>query len=180
MKLEDFWELYDEVVDNGYQKEIDWQENLKPCGDADTFLQEYIWVVLNSGMKNQVARKIYERIKKALATVQPINRVFKHKGKAAAILNMSLVADDIFKMYQDAEDKLVFLETLSFIGKTTKYHLAKNLGLDVCKPDRHLVRIAERFNTDCFKLCKKLSEETGLRIATVDVVLWRAANLGLI
>ena len=180
MKVKDFWELYTKVVQRGYQEEIDWQENLKPCEDANTFLQEYIWVVLNSGMKNQVARKIYERIKKALATGQPINRVFRHKGKVTAILNMGLAADKIFKMYQDAEDKLVFLETLSFIGKTTKYHLAKNLGLDVCKPDRHLVRIAKQFNTDCFALCKKLSKEAGLRIATVDVVLWRAANLGLI
>ena len=179
LPVNEFWGHYKKLVELGYQNEIDWSENLRPCANSESFCQEYIWVVISSGMKNQVARKIYERIKTALSQGDAVSSVFKHKGKAGAILRMTLVKDEIFKMYQAADDKLVFLESLSCIGKITKYHLAKNLGIDICKPDRHLVRIAERFNTNCFELCAKLSKETGLRIATVDVVLWRAANLGL-
>ncbi len=180
MKKKEFMVLYQKLIDRGYEEEIDWSENLQPCDNAELFLQEYIWVVLNSGMKNQIARKIYERIKTALSQGRPISTVFKHKGKADAILNMTLAKDELFTMYQDAEDKLIFLENLSYIGKVTKYHLAKNLGVDTAKPDRHLVRIAKQFNMSCFELCEKLSKEMGLRIATIDVVLWRAANLGLI
>lgn len=180
MLKEDFLTLYNELIKRGYEDEIDWSENLQPCSDSEVFCQEYIWVVLNSGMKNQIARKIYERIKTALSQSRPISSVFKHKGKAEAILNMTLVKDELFTMYQGAEDKLIFLESLSYIGEVTKYHLAKNLGVDTAKPDRHLVRIAKQFNMTCFELCEKLSKEMGLRIATIDVVLWRAANLGLI
>ena len=48
------------------------------------------------------------------------------------------------------------------------------------KPDRHLVRIAEHYGTDCFTMCQKLSDEIGDRVGTVDYVIWRAANLKLI
>ena len=173
-------DIYDAVMSAGYEKEIDWSENLVPCENSVQFLQEYIWVVLNSGMKNQVARMIYERIKTAIRNGQPISSVFRHKGKAGAILNMTLAYDEIFKCYQEAESKLKFLECLSYIGKITKYHLAKNLGMDICKPDRHLMRIATKYKTTPQELCVKLSKETGFRIATIDVVLWRAANLGMI
>jgi hypothetical protein len=179
MTKEKFWKIYEAVQRAGYQTEVDWSENLKPCDTSSKFLSEYIWVILNSGMKNQVARLIFDRIREAIATGQPISRVFKHKGKVDAILNMSLVADEIFEAYQKSEDKLSFLDALSFIGKVTKYHLAKNLGVDICKPDRHLVRIADYYKTTPQALCEKLSEGTGMRIATVDVILWRAANLGL-
>lgn len=179
MTKDRFWKIYEAIQKAGYQSEVDWSENLTPCDSAEKFISEYIWVILNSGMKNQVARLIFDRIRKAIATGQPISSVFKHKGKVDAILNMSLVADEIFEMYQNHSDKLKFLEGLNYIGKITKYHLAKNLGIDICKPDRHLVRIADYYKTTPQALCEKLSKETGMKIATVDVILWRAANLGL-
>lgn len=82
--------------------------------------------------------------------------------------------------YQTAEDKLAYLETLPYIGSIIKFHLAKNLGLDYCKPDRHLVRIAKTYNTTPEEMCKKLAETTSDRITTVDLIIWRAANLKMV
>ena len=58
--------------------------------------------------------------------------------------------------------------------------LAKNLGVDCVKPDRHLVRIAKMYNTNPFDMCQKLSDLTGDSLNTVDTVIWRAANLRMI
>jgi len=180
MCKKEFRVLYQQLIDRGYKTEIDWSENLQPCDNCITFCKEYIWVILNAGMKNQVARKIYNRVIKAIAEKKSVDKVFHHKGKVKAIDYMLDNCEAVFRQYQRARNKPKFLESLPWIGQITKYHLAKNLGVDTAKPDRHLVRIAKQFNMSCFELCKKLSWETGLRVATIDVVLWRAANLGLI
>lgn len=43
-----------------------------------------------------------------------------------------------------------------------------------------LIRICKGFNVTPFELCRRLSDETGYRIATVDTIIWRAANLGFV
>jgi hypothetical protein len=69
---------------------------------------------------------------------------------------------------------LAALEALPFIGTVTKWHLAKNLGLDVAKPDRHLLRIAARFGyDDVQRMCHDICEFCGERISVADLVLWR-------
>jgi hypothetical protein len=52
--------------------------------------------------------------------------------------------------------------------------------MDVCKPDRQLMRIAGRYRMTPEELCSTLAKKTGERIGTVDSVIWRAANLGMI
>jgi len=71
-----------------------------------------------------------------------------------------------------------YLKTFPFIGDATAYHLAKNIGLNVAKPDRHLVRIsvALGFSTPA-DLCARISDELQESIALVDLVLWRYATL---
>ncbi len=180
MTKTEFLKLRDELLKRGYEKEIDWQETLKPCEDAKQFLLEYIWVVVNSGMKNQIARKIHRRICTAIEAGTPIAGAFGHKGKVKAIEYGCENFQRLFDGYIQSPCKLEYLKMLPWIGPITKYHLAKNLGEDVVKPDRHLVRIAKRDGTTCFEMCRKLAAETGMRIATVDVIIWRAANLGLV
>ena len=72
------------------------------------------------------------------------------------------------------------LETLSefpYIGPVTVYHLAKNLGFPVAKPDRHLVRIANVVGrASPAELCDELSLATGDPVQLVDLVLWRYAS----
>lgn len=168
------------VIDAGYGDEITWQESLKPCEDADVFFGQYMWVVLSAGMKNQIARIIEDRIHHAWENKQPTSSAFGHKGKVAAIDHVLINRYRIFAEYRSSSDKIEYLATLPWIGDITKWHLAKNLGFDTAKPDRHLVRIAERLKTSPLELCQRLADATGYRIATVDLIIWRAANLGYI
>lgn len=180
MNTDTFLQLRQKIIDAGYGDEIVWAESLKPCDNADDFFQEYMWVVLSSGMKNQIARLIETRIYEAWEQGKPTASAFNHKGKVKAIDYVKQHRDELFKSWQTSTDKLSTLKALPFIGDITKYHLAKNLGADVVKPDRHLVRIAESYNTTPLELCRKLSNETGYRLCTVDLIVWRAANLGFV
>lgn len=183
MTPEKYLDLKEFVIDQGYAHEVYYYQDIPECNTAVTFAFEAIWAICNSGMKNQVARKIYNRVLTAMIDKKPLIDVFKHKGKVKAIESIWENRAVCFARYlaqEDNEHSLIELEKLPWIGKVTKYHLAKNLGMDVCKPDRHLVRIAEKYNTTPEKLCQKLSDATGDRIATVDYVIWRAANLGKI
>ena len=153
-----------------------WQD-IKPCDNEEEFFRQYAWVVINTGLKNQVAQKIYDRMLKAINEGKPIGSAYGNERKASSIEHIYQKRIEIFQKFIKADDKLKFLEGLPQIGKVTKYHLARNLGMDVCKPDRHLVRIADQFNTTPYELCNRLSLESGDRIGVVDYVLWRAANL---
>ncbi len=178
MKREDLLSLRQRVIDAGYGSEIIWAESLKPCDEPEVFCWEYIWVVINAGMKNQIARQIFEKVRTALSLGLSAGTVFHHEGKVAAIDKMWATYHQEFEQYQLADDKLAHLKSLPWIGDITKYHLAKNLGFDVAKPDRHLIRIAIQYQTTPQALCTRLAQETGYRIATVDQIIWRAANLG--
>lgn len=180
MDKEKFLELKQKVVDAGYGDEIAWQEGVSLCHTADDFFREYMWVVLSAGMKNQIARLIENRIYEAIDKGLPISTAFRHKGKVAAIEYVKQHRHQVFARYLASTNSLEFFATLPWIGHITKYHLAKNLGLDVVKPDRHLVRIASTYGIEPGQMCQQLAEQTGCRIGTVDIVIWRAANLGFI
>lgn len=182
MKAITYFNLKSFVIQYGYTNElIDIKKCLnEPQVDLKTFFLEYVWVVVNSGMKNQIADKIYQKILKAIYTNNSIGSVFGHKLKTAAIEFVYNNLDSIFHNFILSEDKIEYLDTLPFIGSATKYHLARNLGFDVCKPDRHLVRISTKYKCNPHEFCKKISEVTGDKIGLVDLVVWRAANLGFI
>lgn len=180
MNKETFLELREKVIAAGYGDEIVWQESLKPCDNAREFFGQYMWVVISAGMKNQIARLIETRIHNAWDNGQPTTSAFGHKGKVKAINHVLIERERIFNEYQNSNEKIEYLASLPWIGDITKWHLAKNLGFDTAKPDRHLVRIAEGLKTTPLELCRKLAEVTGYRIATIDLIIWRAANLGFV
>lgn len=180
MELSTYLDLKAQVVDQGYEPDIRWCETVGPPETAEKFLVEYFWVILNSGMREQVARSIWRRVQQAIRQHEPISSVFRHAGKAKAIQDALAQKQAIFQGFLDAKDKLAYLESLPWIGVITKFHLAKNCGLDVCKPDRHLVRLAARYHTTPEEMCRSLAEQSGDRICTVDYVIWRAANLRII
>jgi hypothetical protein len=180
MEAERFGEILTSVVGMGYGHDVEWQKNLQPCGNSHDFFLETCWVILNSGMKEQIARIIWERIKNAWHEGRTASDVFGHKGKSVALEFVRVNHASLFTAYVESSDKIAFLQTIPFIGKITWWHLAKNLGHDVVKPDRHLVRIATMYDLTPDQLCEKVSKETGYRKCVVDIVLWRAANLKLI
>lgn len=180
MTAEKYWETHAAVLLAGYADEITWQRELTECNNHVDFLHETCWVILNSGMREQVARVIWDRIKQAWNNKIDISEAFKHKGKVAA---MKFVRDNcrgLFDGYLVAENKIEYLQTIPFIGKITCYHLAKNLGHDCVKPDRHLVRLANYENTTPVEMCEQLSKSTGEKKSVIDIVLWRACNLKIL
>jgi hypothetical protein len=75
-------------------------------------------------------------------------------------------------------DPINFLQIFDYIGPVTVYHLAKNIGLPVAKPDRHLVRIALQENYyDVQSFCGEISRLSGDSVPVVDIVFWRFATI---
>jgi endonuclease III len=162
------------------EEDIEWAQACKPPVNAEQFALEAIFVICNSGMKNTIARAIFERVKAAIMEGRSASEVFGHKGKAAAIDHIWRHQELLCFDYSYADDKVAFLASLPWIGEITKYHLAKNFGADVAKPDVHLVRLADREGCTPQALCERLAVELGLRVAAVDTVLWRACANGII
>lgn len=179
--IQRYIDLKSKLLTAGYGSEIAWQTNLGLVSDPQTFRDEIVWVILNSGMREQVCRIILKRIWYARDAGEDISTAFNHVGKVKAIKFMFENCKRLFDEYMLATDKIGYLETIPFIGTITKYHAAKSLGLDVVKPDRHLVRIAKLYGfDDCNTLCSEISQSTGDKVSVVDIVLWRSANLGWI
>lgn len=133
-------------------------------------------------MKEQIARKIRERVFDAVWHGQPVRQVFGHEGKAKAIETAWKDKEKLFKRSQaltSSEEILEFCKSLPWIGDITKYHLAKNLGAPVAKPDRWLARVAAESGETVQGLCERLAIESGDKVVTVDSVIWRACNLGI-
>ena len=174
-----FVDAYQYVTKNGYDREIDWARSLglDKCTE-EQFFQEYVWVVLNSGMKEQVARKIYTDFMKG-QDVNLIGHPMKRKAVFKIMNDYSIkeILTDL-RATEAIEEQLAILDDLPMIGPITKYHLAKNIGLDIAKPDRHLVRLAERFHyPNPQVLCEALALEFSERVAVIDQILWRYCNL---
>lgn len=170
------------LSDKDWGHQIEWAENVSMPDSADNMAMELIFVICNSGMHHKAARSMYEKIKKQIEINRPPSTGTNHQGKGGG---MDHIWNNRFILYGEAvwlggTDLVEWCGNLPWIGKITKYHAAKNLGADVVKPDRWLERIAEKYNTTPYKLCKKISDKSGDRIGTVDLVLWWAAANGYI
>ena len=181
--------------DNGFQREIDWCENrpsLNQMLDNDV-LREYAWVVFNSGMRNSVIEAKWHDLCEAFrwfnlkllldapdAVLRDALTVFGHYKKVDAVIQFAkkLWKDDLAFRDRVNENPLKTLTELPYIGDITKYHLARNLGFDFIKPDRHLQRLADEYGMNPFELCNLIHNETGRRLGTIDVILWRFCEQG--
>lgn len=170
------------LAELGHGGDREWAQGLEAPATSTEMALEHAWVVINSGMRNTVARGIMDRVAPLLVAGNPLAPAFGHKAKCAA---MEFVWRERARLWADAiklkDAALVeWCEGLPWIGPITKYHLAKNLGADVAKPDRWLQRLSDVGGESVHDLCARLSRETGDRIATVDVVLWRACAVGVL
>ena len=180
------------ICSSPYSDEVRWQESLSLANlDESHFLREYAWVVLNSGFKEAIIRKRFNFISlcfcdwesgKSIAErervcVETAFSVFRNRKKLEAItFTAKLIARDGFEGFSSSlrRDVALALRQLPYIGEVTSLHLAKNLGADVAKPDRHLVRLAARFGySDAAAMCNDISAAMGDRISVTDLVLWR-------
>ena len=180
------------VAASSFRNEIIWQANRELEEISETgFLKEAAWVVLNSGFRESVARKKFNHLSLSFGDWESAGFIvdnrelcmscaldgFGHRGKVRAIADIAdqvarsgfdLLKQDIF------DDPISTLRRLPYVGPVTVWHLAKNIGCDVAKPDRHLVRVASEFGFDCVHtFCGEISEATGERVGVVDIVIWR-------
>ncbi len=184
------------VVESGFQEEIEWQDQIRFSHVTESdFLRESAWVILSSGMRESVIRNLFPDItevfyswQKASVVVRNSEQckkkalvIFNHSQKVSAIIEVARQIDDLgFQMLKSRIDLegVKFIESLPFMGPATSYHLAKNIGLDCVKPDRHLLRVAAATGYESPRqLCEDISMSVGDRISVVDLVLWRYATL---
>jgi hypothetical protein len=179
------------VVDAGYVDEIAWQASTRlQYLSTDGFVREAAWVILSSGMSERVVRRIFPDfaasmylfdVEKLALNQENARRaaiaVFGHARKISAILEIAARARELSdaairdELARDAEG---FLTGMPYIGPVTWRHLAKNVGVAVAKPDRHLVRLSialGRSSVD--ELCHEIAELVADPVSVVDVVLWR-------
>ena len=174
LTLAQFRQLEAVLRARGYNEMITWSETIMPPTDARTFAREAIYVICNSGMNFLTANGIYWKCVRALNRRQSSSEVFGHQGKTKAIDHIWAHRKVLFAAFEIAENKLAYCHTLPFIGNITKYHLAKNFGLDTIKPDVHLMRLAKAEPVSPMALCARLAYQTGYRQSTIDSILWRA------
>ena len=182
------------VVECGYGDEVVYIRELKPIEQQthEDFRREFVWVILNSGFKEQYARVIFDRFWDAIngktAVENPFS-VIAHAGKRKAIIECFAKSPDWWIILQNChtpETQIEFIRTLPWMGgKALGYHLARNLGIDTVKPDRHLIKLTEHFGySSPLEMCKDIQANlnggmflTKEKLGTIDVILWRSMNL---
>jgi len=183
------------IIRHGFGDEIDWQEDnhIEKLNET-TFLKESAWVVLSSGMRETVIRQKFPSISKAFYnwhSSKIVNNKNKCRKAALKVFGNKRKIDAIIKIVEKTyklgfylfkenivKDGIEFIQLLPFMGPATSYHLAKNIGLDVVKPDRHLLRITDKAGYNCpEKLCNTISKYVGDKISVVDIVMWRFATI---
>ena len=184
------------VTNCGYENEIKWQDKVRfnDISESD-FLREIAWVILCSGMREAVVRKYFRDISFCFLEWESSEKIvemrdycienagnyFGHFKKLEAIVS---AAEKIHKAGFQKIKSVLFespietLKTFSFIGPTTAYHLAKNLGLPFAKADRHLFRLSSALGySDVQDFCNNIAYLSGDSIQVVDIVVWRFATL---
>ena len=150
----------EKLLDLGYFAEIDAQERASTDLVGETeILRELAWVVLSSGIREQVVRKVFAQISAAFchwssaeiivrnlrSCVAGAIEAFRHRRKIESIgancdLVHSIGAAEI--LHRAQLEGPTFFQRFDYVGPITCQHVAKNLGFDVVKADRHLDRIA--------------------------------------
>src|SRR5260370_32706498 len=184
------------VLAAGYAHEIIWQKSVRTeeLTERD-FLRECAWVILSSGMRESVIQKKFPGIGQAFfewssaevivwhhdQCVRAALSLFGHRRKIEAIARCAhIIYEKSFALLRKELtcSPIDALQQFPYIGPATSYHVAKNIGFPVAKPDRHLCRFAELSGYQSpSDLCEPLPDYIGDPIAVVDIVLWRFATL---
>ncbi|WP_421070265.1 hypothetical protein [Pelotomaculum propionicicum] len=195
MDLQKMWAFIYKCVSNDGANNVSidyWRDLPGPGETSDTdFYSELAWCVYNGGMSERVIRSKWPYLKAAYHEFDPdavasdpnvlqnALMVINHKGKAKAviasagkIINDRPIGERLASLSEN--EVLSYLETYPFIGSVTKYHLARNCGMDVVKPDVHLVRLTDYLGYESpDALVSEIVGFTGLRKGLIDFVLWR-------
>ncbi|AQQ05678.1 hypothetical protein B0E33_20650 [Roseibium algicola] len=178
--------------ESGLESEIDWQRTACPeVLTESAFLRETAWVILCSGFREAVVRQIFDYVslcfcdwesaeaivESSTACVLSAKSAFRNESKLNAVVNVARIVERLgFEQLKSdiLHEPIRTLRQFPFIGPVTVWHLAKNFGFNLAKPDRHLIRIAQHFgfeNPHAF--CSAIAEVRGDPVKVVDLVIWR-------
>lgn len=167
----------------------------------ESFSLEYQWVVYTSGFNAKIVSKMFPKLREVYAplidvlagTTTNVNSIdiavnalgiCNNKRKVKSVIDMAFecgakVRTMGWKTYRDAyfgtPEKL---QELPFIGPTTCFHLARNIGLlDFVKPDVHLKRLAAHWGfKDPVALCAAIKIKHDMPLGLIDLCLFYAAS----
>lgn len=166
------------------------EANFEAFTETD-LLREAAWVILCSGFRESVVHRLFDHISlcfcdwesaREIVRVAPACRLaaagaFRNTAKIDAIINVAIRVNEVgFEAIKESiiRNPICVLQQLPYIGPVTVWHLAKNLGLDVAKPDRHLARLSAHIGFDsAHELCRAVAHSIGETTRIVDLVLWR-------
>jgi hypothetical protein len=176
----------------GLEEEITWQRNLQleKFSEAD-LLREGAWVILCSGFREATVRRVFDHLSlcffdwesafeistNATTCMSAARGSFRNEQKLSAIVHLAELVN--LSGFEKLKERILVnpideLQIIPFIGPTTAWHLAKNLGLDSSKPDRHLLRAASALGFGSpFALCDTVSKMFNEQVRVVDLILWR-------
>lgn len=180
------------VEQAGLSGEVVWQREADFTEFTESeLLREHAWVALCSGFRESAVRRVFDHVSLCFCDWESAEAIvsageiccttaalaFANRLKLRGILSTARYINNIgFEEFKQAvlADPINRLQVLPFIGPVTSWHLAKNLGLDVAKPDRHLVRVSERLGfRSADDLCRELAATTGEQAKVVDLIVWR-------
>lgn len=188
-------------------KEIRYTLNNDIIFTPEEFAYECFYVICVAGFKQDYAKimseKIIEYTKNGQEfTFENLIKIYKNKMKVKAIVDVwenRVKYQKQFYNLNNVDEKVNFLQTLPHIGNITKYHLARNLGLNFVKYDIWIQRLgvalcgteeySDKVNNSkllpeikyfCDNMFKNLAEITGESVGFLDVVLWRACQKNLL
>jgi hypothetical protein len=184
------------VIEAGFAEEIDWQEEVVNNDfDEPTFLREAAWVVLSVGFREAIVRRRFSEVSRAffhwssadlIMTQRETCRTnallaFGNHQKINAILKIveRVEAEGISMIRKQIADRgIEFIRELPFMGPVAARHLAKNLGMVMVKPDRHLTRLADRTGYETVEgMCRTIADVVGDSLSVIDIVFWRYATI---
>ena len=110
--------------DNGFGPEADWARRVSFAEmDEVKFFSEYVWTVLNSGFRYEVASKYFKIFIESGKTPETldVNLLMNHKGKRKAIREAQLHHRQWWKRLNGVSEskRLAVLDSLPYIGAIT-------------------------------------------------------------
>lgn len=172
------------------KQEIEFWEQRQPSQcSLEEFFAEYTWVVYVAGFNAWILHDHWDAIQSALRDFNVMNvakepeavreellHIIGNHRKADYVIRtaLNLASDpETWSRLQAMGPEAALNEVLKFpgIGPKNRYHLLRNLGWDVCNHDGITEMLADCLETDCDTLLRHLSEVSGLRITTTDILL---------
>lgn len=174
---------------------------------AEEFAHEVFYVICVAGFKQDYAKATCNRIIKLIEDkpdfdLNDLNDIYGNKNKVKAVFdvwkNRNKYQESFYNL-KTIDEKVEYLGTLPFVGNITKYHLARNLGMNFVKYDIWIQRLGVALYGDenlvdkvnnskllpeiknvCDIMFEKIWEETLEKKGYIDVVLWRSCQKNLL